>query len=135
MSMEPAVLIRFDSDASVYQPGDVLAGHYVVERFEADPIRSVEVSVLWHTQGKGDEDMAVHEFWSRNAADLCPIDLRHPEQFVTKLPNSPLSYEGRLIKLHWCVRVRVFLQNGKELFGERKFQLGSVPSLKRLAAE
>ncbi|MEN6405551.1 MAG: hypothetical protein ABFC77_03675 [Thermoguttaceae bacterium] len=135
MSMEPAVLIRFDGDASAYQPGDVLAGHYVVEPLEGDSIKAVEVSVLWHTEGKGDEDMAVHEFWRRDADDVRPIDLREPEQFVTRLPNSPLSYRGRLIKLHWCVRVRVFLQNGKELLGERKFQLGHVPSLKRLAAE
>ena len=46
-----------------------------------------------------------------------------PQRFGTTLPNSPLSYEGHLIKLRWCVRVRVFPHRGKEVVEEKAFQL------------
>jgi hypothetical protein len=82
--------------------------------------------VLWHTEGKGDEDMAVHEFWRCDAEDGRPIDASKPERFSTTLPNSPLSYEGQIIKLRWCVRVRAFPSRGKEVVGEKVFQLGNV---------
>ena len=85
--------------------------------------------MLWHTEGKGDEDMAVHEFWRRDAGEAQPIDPRRPERFSTTLPNSPLSYEGQIVKVRWCVRVRVFPLRGKEIVGEKRFQLGDVPAV------
>jgi hypothetical protein len=48
-------------------------------------------------------------------------------KFSVALPASPLSYEGILIKLRWCVRVRVFLKSGKNYFAELPFRLGNVP--------
>jgi hypothetical protein len=48
-------------------------------------------------------------------------------QFSTRLPNSPLSYDGRIVKIRWCVRVRVFLPRGVELVEDELFQLGCVP--------
>ena len=47
-------------------------------------------------------------------------------RFTTILPNSPLSYSGRIVKVRWCARVRLFLKKGKELFFEQPFILGSV---------
>jgi hypothetical protein len=35
-----------------------------------------------------------------------------------------------MIKLRWCVRVRAFPSRGKEVVGERVFQLGNVPPLR-----
>jgi hypothetical protein len=35
-----------------------------------------------------------------------------------------------MIKLRWCVRMRAFLYHGKELVGERPFQLGNVPPVR-----
>jgi hypothetical protein len=130
MSAEPTVVIRIDGDGSAYRPGEALSGQYWVKSLDTDQVKAIEFSVLWHTEGKGDEDMAVHEFWRRDADDGSPLDLRRPERFRTTLPNSPLSYEGRMIKLRWCVRVRVFLQRGKDVMGERVFQLGDVPPVR-----
>lgn len=130
MSTEPTVVIRLDGDGSVYQPGETLSGHYWIDARDADQVKAVEVSVLWHSEGKGDEDMAVHEFSRREADGVPPIDFRQPERFCTTLPKSPLSYEGQMIKLRWCVRVRAFFYRGKEVVGERQFQLGNVPPLR-----
>jgi hypothetical protein len=123
MSAEPTIVIRLDGDGRVYRAGETFSGEYWIESLEAGQVKAVEVSVLWYTEGKGDEDMAVHEFGRRDADDSRPIDPRRPEQFGATLPNSPLSYDGQLIKLRWCVRVRVFPQRGKDVVAEKAFQL------------
>ena len=130
MSAEPTVVIRLDGDGSVYRPGETLSGQYRIKSLAPIQVKAIEVSVLWHSEGKGDEDMAVHEFWRRDADESHPIDPDQPERFRTTLPNSPLSYEGQMIKLRWCVRVRAFPSRGKEVVGERVFQLGNVPPLR-----
>ena len=130
MSAEPTVVIRLDGDGPAYRPGETLSGQYWIDALDAGQVKAIEVSVLWHTEGKGDEDMAVHEFWRRDADEPIPIDFSQPERFRTTLPNSPLSYEGQMIKLRWCVRVRAFPYRGKEVVGERQFQLGNVPPVR-----
>ena len=126
MNHEPTVVIRLEGDRRVHWPGETLSGEYHVESLEAGQVKAIELSVLWRTEGKGDEDMAVHAFWRRDADDDRPIDPQ-PEQFSATLPNSPLSYYGQIVKVLWCVRVRVFLHRGKEIVGEKGFQLGDVP--------
>jgi len=130
MRTEPTIIIRLDGNGRVYRPGETLAGDYWIESLTACQLKAVEVSVLWHTEGKGDEDMAVHEFWRRDADDGRQIDPSRPERFSTTLPNSPLSYEGPIVKIRWCVRVRAFLPLGKEVVGQKVFQLGDVPAVR-----
>lgn len=121
----PLVRIRFDGNGRVYQPGDVLAGEYRLESVAPSEVRAIEVSVLWYTEGKGDEDMAVHDFW-RWSAESGDLPSQRSGRFSTTLPNSPLSYRGMNLKLHWCVRVRAFLTRGREAKGELGFRLGDV---------
>jgi hypothetical protein len=132
MTDEPNILIRFDGDGSTYLPGETLSGQYRIEPAESCRLKAIEISVLWHTEGKGDEDMAVHEFWRRDEDDGFPLDIRRPERFSTVLPNSPLSYDGQIVKIRWCVRVRAFPYHGKEILSEKSFQLGSVPAVRSL---
>ncbi len=113
--------------ARVYQPGEILSGQYTVDSASPSDIGAVETSVLWYSEGKGDEDLAVHEFWRKSSEDGDFIDPRRPERFSTTLPQSPLSYDGRIIKIRWCVRVRAFVGR-KEIVAEEPFQLGNVPS-------
>jgi hypothetical protein len=47
--------------------------------------------------------------------------------FRTTLPMSPLSYDGVILKIRWCVRVRVFLTKGREYVAQTRFQLGNLP--------
>ena len=83
--------------------------------------------------GKGDEDMSVHFFQRIESSDLDGGDFLQPWRFRTVLPNSPLSYSGLILKISWCVRVRVFLERGKELSLEVPFQLGRVPQPQPIA--
>ena len=128
--IDPAIIIRFDGNGRVYRPGEMLSGEYRLESVTAAEVKAIEVSVLWYSEGKGDEDLAVHEFRRLSAENGDPIDPRRPGRFSTTLPQSPLSYEGAIVKLRWCVRVRAFLQRGKEVVGQKTFQLGDVPAAK-----
>jgi hypothetical protein len=121
--------ITLDEDQRHFSPGDTLAGEYVLHLpLSADP-KAVEVSVLWYTEGKGDEDLAVHYFERHASGNGETVDFRQPRRFSTDLPNSPLSYEGVIVKLRWCVRVRLFLTRGKEIVTDEPFQLGQIPGI------
>jgi hypothetical protein len=129
MNGEPSVNIRFDSNGRIYRPGETLAGEYVFHDLPESPAKTLEVSVVWFTEGKGEEDLDVHEFWRTNLEEDTTIDLLRPQRFSTTLPNSPLTYNGRIVKIRWCVRVRAFFQGGKEVFGQKFFRLGDVPMI------
>jgi hypothetical protein len=125
---DSAITILFDGNGRIYKPGETLSGEYMLERISPHAVKAVEVSVLWYSEGKGDEDLAVHEFWRRDEEQGDLQDPRRSERFATTLPDSPLSYDGAILKLRWCVRVRAFLQRGKEIVAQKEFRLGEVPA-------
>ncbi len=124
---EPTVQIRLIGDTDRYDAGDVLSGEFFVDTDDPESIRVVEISVLWCTVGKGEEDLDVH-FFERIGNDNGQfVDMRQSQPFSTTLPTSPLSYDGVIVKIHWCVRIRVFLNRGRDFSGEQSFWLGQVP--------
>ena len=125
--MEPLISIQLIGYDSAYRPGDVLQCDCQIDAVSADEVQAVETSVLWFTEGKGDEDMAVHHFERRVASSEGGQNLCALYRFQAALPNSPLSYDGQIVKVHWCVRVRAFLGRGKESRFERPFRLASSP--------
>src|SRR5580765_6202083 len=110
----PLINIQIDDRQQVYEPGDVLSGAYQIDGIEPHEIHVLEVSVLWFTEGTGEEDVAVHFFERLTANALPDLNLNQWRRFQTVLPNSPLSYEGVSVKICWCVRVRVFLHHGRD---------------------
>ena len=126
--MEPLISIRIHDHHRSFRPGQELTFAYQIDAVEASEIQAVEASVLWHSEGKGDEDLAVHFFERRVPADADDRDLRSQRKLSTKLPNSPLSYAGVSLKIRWCIRVRVFLRRGREVFFEQTIVLGDVPA-------
>jgi hypothetical protein len=100
----------------------------MIEGTEFRPARAVELSILWYTTGKGEEDMSVHHFERIVDEPSRPLDLRVPRRFSTEMPQSPLSYDGVIVKVCWCVRVRMFLSQGQESVSEAAFCLGNVPA-------
>lgn len=120
--------LTLDSSAAHYRPGEQLTGRFHVDPARAGGARASELSVLWYTAGKGDEDMAVHFFERIVDEPARPLDLRVPHRFATDLPESPLSYDGEIVKVCWCVRLRLFLAHGEEVLVEAPFRLGNVPA-------
>lgn len=127
MNRDPLISICLDGLKKQFQPGEELGCEYQVDAVDSHDIQAVEASVLWYTEGKGDEDLSVHYFERRIPSDAEEGDLRPLRKFRTRLPNSPLSYRGVIMNVHWCVRVRVFLRRGKDVFYDYPFQLGNVP--------
>jgi hypothetical protein len=115
-----------DRDARDYQPGAGLKGRFFVENSQLPDLRAAELSVLWYTAGKGEEDLGVHYFERFTAEGGARLDLRVPRRFEVALPVSPLSYDGVLVKICWCARLRLFFSRGHESVAETPFRLGDV---------
>lgn len=128
---DASVTIRFDGNGRTYLPGETLSGEYWLESVDGE-VTAIEVSVLWYTEGKGDEDFSVHDFRRLSVEEGDEIDPRWPGRFRTILPNSPMTYDGAIIKIRWCVRVRAFLTGGREIVGQQRFRLGGIPAAKAL---
>jgi len=124
--MDPLISIRLDQPHRAYQAGEEIQCQYQVDRVELNQLQAVEVSLLWYTEGKGEEDLGVHYF-ERNIPTADDPDIRPLKQFQATLPGSPLSYEGIIIKIQWCARVRVFLQDGSIYTHDQAFLLGKTP--------
>src|SRR5687768_15053821 len=98
--IQPVVTVRLDDRRRHYRPGDTLCGEFRIETLQPDQIKAVELSVIWCTEGKGEEDVGLHYF-KRYSPEEEPLDPRSPIRFATeeRLPASPLSYEGLILKI------------------------------------
>jgi len=127
--MEPLLSLCLVGQKREFAAGEELVCEYQIDAVDPADIQAVEASVLWQTEGKGEEDMGVHFFERRLPADAEDGDLRPLRRLRTRLPNSPLSYNGQILRIAWYVRLRLFLRRGRELVAEQPFVLGSVPKL------
>ncbi len=123
---EPALGLRLLSLQPALLPGEDLEFEFSIQRISAQRIDHVELSVVWYTEGKGSQDIGVHHFESYPRSELVKQALSQPRKVSSKLPSSPLSFEGRLFKIRWCVRLRLFLADGREISAEQPFYLGNV---------
>ena len=119
-------MIRLHGLQPTYMPHDILEFEYRVANIQHSTISAVEVSVVWLTEGKGTEDLGVHFFQRLTGNSLAATEWSIPQQVQVPLPDSPLSYEGRLLRISWCVRVRFYLNDGTELVAQQPFYLGTV---------
>ena len=128
---EPLISLVLKPHDRVLAPGDTLTAEHQIDAVDPADIRAIEVSVLWYTEGKGDEDISVHYFKRLSAEDEANYrNLHLLGRFSTKMPNSPLSYDGVNLKIRWCARLRLFMPQGKKFVADVPFRLGDVPSPK-----
>lgn len=130
---QPQVDVMFDHADRRYEAFDRLAVRYEIMGLGAERIQAVEHSVAWYTEGKGEEDLGVHFFRRITDEDLIP-PAATAGAFSTDLPASPLSYEGVIVKVRWCVRVRIFFAGGRDFVSEHVFEMGAIPPAQRVAA-
>lgn len=133
--MEPLISICIEDSGRTFAAGETLRFECQVDATPPEEIAAIETSVLWRTEGKGDEDMGVHFFNRRTPTDDDGAELLALKQFEAQLPRSPLSYLGVILKIHWSVRVRVFLKSGKDWMLDAPFQLGELPPVALLEDE
>jgi len=120
------VIVELENPRPVYHPGEVLGARYRLVAEEPCDVRAIELSVLWHTEGKGDSDLGVHFFEKIELPEVERRDCDKPRRLSTNLPRSPLSYDGFLLKIIWSVRVRMLRDRGMDLAGEVPFQFGEL---------
>jgi hypothetical protein len=123
--------LTLDDPSGHYQPGQRLSGRFMVDGTKPWAVRAAELSVLWYTAGQGEEDFSVHYFDRLVDEPGRPLDLRVPRRFATELPQSPWSYDGQIVKVCWCVRLRLSLLHGHQSLTEVAFRVGDVPAGKR----
>ena len=123
--MRPTIKIRLDHPGDQFFPGDVLVCEYEIAMPNDNIATAVESSVLWTTSGKGEEDFGVHFFERRPKSMLNSRNLSQPHRISTVLPQTPLSYEGRIVQIRWSVRLRVFF-GGEQFTKDCFFRLGET---------
>jgi hypothetical protein len=124
---QPRVDVQFDRPHRAYGPGDTVAVRYSVHDVESGQIRAIEQSLAWYTEGKGEEDLGVHYF-ARLAGQAAQEAVTAGGGFTASVPKSPLSYEGVIVKIRWCVRVRLFFSSGRDFVSEHEFEVGRIPA-------
>ena len=123
---EPALGITLLALQPRLEPNELLEFEYRVRRVEKSEVERLEVSVIWFTEGKGSEDFGVHYF-DGVADDRLEMVLEgNPTAVCTTLPASPLSYEGNLLKIRWCIRLRLYMADGRQVSAEQPFHLGHL---------
>lgn len=121
-------------DDGIYEGGRELKATWRVSRVTLDLLSAIEISVLWYSEGKGDMDLHVHHFERFDEEQIRRFGLADEHSLSCLLPATPLSYHGRLIRLNWCVRMRLFLTDGREIVRDQPFYLVAPQSTARGAA-
>jgi len=122
-------------EEGVYEAGDQLTAKWRISRIPLEEVHGVEVSVLWHTEGKGDEDLHVHHFHRLVETQIRRSGLADQQSLRCQLPRTPLSYHGRLISVLWCIRLRLFIAGGREIVAQQPFHLVAAGSRQLIAAQ
>ena len=131
----PEIKIFFDEDVNSFCPGDFLICEYQVGLESHHDVQAIETSVIWLTEGKGECDIGVHFFERRQKQSVASETFRLKQPLSTVLPASPLSYEGQIVKVRWCVRVRIFLADGEQFTEDEYFRLGAVEAFQQGQSE
>lgn len=95
------IQLSFRNGQLQFRPGDWLEGHTSWNL--STPPQSIEVRLLWFTQGKGNRDMHIVEkvaVQTNSAMGDAPFRFR--------LPEAPYSFSGTLVSLAWAVETVAF---------------------------
>ena len=96
---QPAVSVSLCREDGIYEAGGTVSATWSVSRVTLDQLQAIEASVMWHTEGKGDEDLHVHHFHRLDENHIRRLGLADEQSLECDLPTTPLSYHGRLISV------------------------------------
>jgi hypothetical protein len=90
------IRIEIRDGSTAFLPGETVEGT-VAWHFDR-PAQSVELRLLWYTEGRGDQDVAVVE-----TVPLADPGVEESRPFRILLPEGPFSFSGKLISLVWAL--------------------------------
>ena len=91
-------MVQVHLSAKHYFPGDILKGRASWQLPETP--KSIDLNLIWHTSGRGTEDVEVVESQS-----VATLNSSGEYSFQFTLPMSPYSFHGKLISLIWAVEI------------------------------
>jgi hypothetical protein len=111
--------VLMETGQGAVRPGAMLRGGFRLNTPEPLPVRRVELTVMWYTEGKGTQDTGVihHQVCAENET----LTAERAFPFEVRMPLVPWSYHGTLIKIRWTVRVRVYPALALDFGGDEDF--------------
>lgn len=94
--------ITLDDPQAAYLPGQQIGGRVNWTDVQADSDR-IEVRLIWHTAGKGDQDVEIVD-----SVETVQPKTNGELRFNFVAPQRPYSFSGRLITLTWAIEALVF---------------------------
>lgn len=91
-----SIQIETEGGANAFLPGETIIG--TVSWQLEPPLESVELRLIWYTEGKGDQDLEIVETAAFHSPGV--VDRR---AFTVRLPEGPFSFSGKLISLLWAL--------------------------------
>lgn len=92
------IQIETEGGANAFLPGETITG---TVSWQLDPpLESMELRLIWYTQGKGDQDLQIVETAAFHSPGV--VDRR---AFTIRIPQGPYSFSGKLISLLWALEV------------------------------
>lgn len=94
------IAIELTNQSPAFLPGDAIEG---TVRWSEEQGTSLEIRLIWFTQGKGDRDFELIDV--HTVPSLAPSG---SERFQFQAPHRPQSFSGKLISLQWAIEAIVF---------------------------
>ena len=96
--MSEVLTLATETGETAFEPGREIA---VRAEWHLEEVpRSVELRLVWSTEGKGSQDVGVVE----RVVFVGPGD-RDSRRQILRLPRAPYSFSGRLVSLIWAVEL------------------------------
>lgn len=121
-----SIYLKGIDQSHVFHPGDTIVGVVEITPNEVIKCRQVEVTIGWHTEGRGDLDrMIIYN-------DMIPVEEIYPDSpithhFETVLPSEPWSYAGKLIRIVWEVQAKIDIAWATDINQSLQFALAPAP--------
>lgn len=97
-----------------FEPHQEVCGRVEVAVDTAVECRRLAVRLIWHTEGRGDEDTGAFgeiDIYQGRLAPGFPVT----GDFAFRLPNEPWSFAGHYISVIWAIEVQVDVPMGRDL--------------------
>ncbi len=117
-------------NASTQAAGGVVSGLLVLRPEKDVSVQASSVSLHWRTEGRGDVDSS--EVSKVDLGALGNLSPRDERRFAFELPihpDGPISYDGKLIRVIWEVRVHLdvpWAWDKRQVFPVRVVSRGGV---------
>ncbi len=101
-------ILELSGGKTSFTPGGTIEGN-VSWQLEGKA-KYIMISLIWHTSGKGSEDIAITD----------EVQFQCTEQygnrrFTFTAPQGPYSFSGRLITLQWVIEATVVMESDDDV--------------------